>query len=198
LCPKRAFGQEVVLYTGDLKLEKGADWIVESLPALLRYFPEVFFTVHWSSNRFNHPVLEALGNRLQQLAASHSRLRLLEGPLSRHEWQVCLRDSSCFVLPYDPAAYAMRTSGIFWERVFWNRRPRSMIVTADSWMAREATELGVDVGVCRFADTESLIAAITQSLTTAMSESDASSEMPACFALGNDEFLWRQWREINP
>lgn len=193
---ERAVGQEVVLYTGDLKLEKGAGWIVESLPLLLQRFPEVFFTVHWSSNRFHHPALEALGHRLRQLAASRSRLRLLEGPLSPHEWQSCLRDASLMVLPYDPTVYAMRTSGIFWERLFWNRTVGSLVVTAGSWMAREADELGIKVGRCEYGDDASLVEALEKGLAAAATAPVDPSAVPVCFAQGNDEFLWQQWRSI--
>jgi glycosyltransferase involved in cell wall biosynthesis len=193
---ERTVGQEVLLYTGDLKLEKGAGWMVKAVPALLRHFHEVFFTVHWSSNRFRDPALDALGYQLREMATRHSRLRLLEGPLSPHEWERCLQDASLMVLPYDPTVYAMRTSGIFWERLFWNRTEGSLVVTAGSWMAREADETGIKVGRCEYGDDSSLIEEIEKGLASvAMAPVDPSA-VPACFAQGNDEFLWQQWRSI--
>jgi hypothetical protein len=100
------------------------------------------------------------------------------------------------VLAYDPTVYAMRTSGIFWERLFSNSTEGSLVVTAGSWMAREADELGIKVGRCEYGDDASLVEALEKGLAAAATAPVDPSAVPACFAQGNDEFLWQQWRSI--
>ncbi len=81
--------------------------------------------------------------KIQVIAAAASRLKspsqgievhLVGDRLDRDEYAHWLDRAQIILLPYDPVAYAERTSGIFTEAIIAERIP---LVSAGTWMAQE-------------------------------------------------------------
>lgn len=182
----------VLLFAGDPKIEKGVAWVTGTLPKLLQRFPDTDFTVQLGPNRFASASVQSCIERLRELAANPPRLRLIERHLDLHQWRDLLHEHRVMVLPYDPAHFHGRSSGIFWERLFWQPSGASIIVTQGSWLSRESTALGVAAEHCEFGNDFSLIQTLDRALCVPAS-GRPTYDLP-CFAEGNDSFLMQQWR----
>ncbi len=82
--------------------------------------------------------------RSAQLAQQHPdgcRVALLDNHLSRAAYVAQLLKSDLILLPYDAAAYAEKTSGIFCEAIIAGKVPA---VSEGTWMAHEARRYGLD------------------------------------------------------
>lgn len=88
--------------------------------------------------------------RLQLIAAAASGLKsdsegievhLIGDRLTREEYAGWLNKAQIILLPYDPEAYAERTSGIFTEAIIAERIP---LVSPGTWMARELNQYDLD------------------------------------------------------
>jgi glycosyltransferase involved in cell wall biosynthesis len=187
----------VLLFAGDLKLDKGIHWVVDALPTVLQSHPGLQFAVHLGDNRFANPQLQNVVKTAQAHAGSHRNLQLLHGPLTDEAWDELLGRASICVIPYEPQAYAYKTSGIFWEFMNKRRAGAHLLLTQGTWMEREAAALGLPAATCRYGDTRGLSAALqlltSQGMgTAAMAQDNAYRQAwNKCFGTGNDEFIFR-------
>lgn len=88
--------------------------------------------------------------KIQVIAAKASRLKshgqqikvhLIGDRLDREEYADWLNRVQIILLPYEPVAYAERTSGIFTEAIIAERIP---LVSAGTWMAKELIKYGLE------------------------------------------------------
>lgn len=130
---RRSDGVLKVAYLGDARLEKNFHWIPDAVGAVLReprLAERVRFTLQCNFN--------VEGGELHQLAAKQrlaqfpSRIvTLFDRPLSNEEYYGLLADADVVLLPYSPANYKARSSGILVEAM---AAGKPVITTRGSWM----------------------------------------------------------------
>lgn len=124
-----------VLYLGDARSEKG----FQHLPRLVRALTdaerdgrtfEFYFQAHAVSPS-EEPQVVAARAELTKLASRG--VKLFTAPLAPNEYRELLSSGHLAVLPYDPLAYAARSSGVFAEALSAGIPP---VVPDQTWMAR--------------------------------------------------------------
>lgn len=177
---RRAF-----LYGGDLKLDKGLPWIAAGIPRLLKTRPDDECVVHLGDNRFADARLEVLRQQILHLATVHPNLNVIVGHVPPATWDQMIASADLLLIPYDPAAYRWKTSGLFWESLLKRRGDATIAVTKDTWMEREASRSGIEVAVVPYGDTDALLAVLEQPLGNRAHDSRAL----AAFGEGNDDYI---------
>lgn len=185
----------VLLFAGDLKLDKGVGWVAEALPSLLEAHPDLHFVVHLGDNRFGDARLRDIQRDVGALAQRFRNLEVLPGYLGEAAWDAVMGSLDVCLIPYDPRSYGYKTSGVFWEFLRKAGPAANLVVTRGTWMEREATALGLPVAVCQFGDTASLTAALraVRTTRTSVAASEPSSRRTAAlqfFGQGNDEYIF--------
>jgi hypothetical protein len=190
--------ERVLLFAGDPKLDKGLAWIVEALGALLSANSELEYWLHLGPNRFAKPEIEVLFQKIQGLENRSQRLRVVWGYMEANHWKEMLARMDMVVLPYDPAAYRDKTSGVLGDCLRHLRPQARLLLSAGSWLAREATAWGIGHATCAYGDTAALSGLITAKGTGSTAPSWPSMGDPRtlspdlwklAFGRGNDEFL---------
>lgn len=121
-------------FFGGLRMEKGASIIAQAIPAFAARYPDTRFLVHApappsESDLFAVAALKAV----PQVELIHDNF-----DCKGDYFKQFLR-ASCILLPYDPAAYAYRTSGILIEALGLGRL---IITTKGSWLHAESQRRG--------------------------------------------------------
>lgn len=150
--PARDTLRHVLLSAGDPKAEKGFFWIVEALPRLLAARPDLTLWIHAGANRFGSPEIAAALARLSALGDASGQLRVLSGYLGKDEWAGLLSGMDAVVLPYSPAAFAHRSSGVFWEALSCVAPSSRLVVSRGTWMARECEDANIAFTPVTFGD----------------------------------------------
>lgn len=179
----------VLLYGGDLKLDKGLGWVTDALPTLLEEQPDVEFVVHLGDNRFADPRIDALRQRVLAITARQRSLRVLEGHVAPADWDRLFESVDFLLIPYDPGAYRWKTSGVFWEALLKCHANARIVVTKDTWMEREARAAGLDVQAVGWGDTPMLGEMIHRMNESARVFTAASRRQLPYFVRGNDDYL---------
>ena len=193
LAPRR-----VLLFAGDPKLDKGLAWVIGSLKALLKLSransasSALQYFLHLGPNRFATAEIEALYAQVRALEAEHACLQVAWGHLSPTEWARMLSSMDAVLLPYDPAVYRHKTSGILGE-CLWRLRPDArLLVTAGSWMEREVRRWHLGFTPLPHGDTQALLSSLAQ-LESAPFLGEPATTEPSLwarhFGMGNDEWL---------
>ncbi len=118
---------------GDFRSEKGADLLPDIIRRALALCPvDLLFLVQTNFNiaegdTSSHAALEALA------VMEGRQLELVEGPLSPADYEMTFRRAHVVLLPYQPQAYAQRSSGILMEAL---AAGLPTVVTTGSWMQR--------------------------------------------------------------
>lgn len=95
---------------------------------------------HWVSlPQPNSPRLQLIASAASGLKSNGEgiEVHLIGDRLTREEYASWLNKAQIILLPYDPEAYAERTSGIFTEAIIAERIP---LVSPGTWMARELNQ----------------------------------------------------------
>lgn len=178
--------RRALLYGGDLKFDKGLAWIAAALPRLLRTLPDVECVVHLGDNRFANAGLAVVRQQILDLATVHPNLHLAVGHLPPATWDAMIASADVLLIPYDPASYRWKTSGVFWELLLKRREQATVVVTHETWMEREASRSGIDVATVAYGDTDALLAVLQRP------HPRAPSALPtlSAFGEGNDDYIF--------
>lgn len=134
-------GEQVLLYLGEIKQDKGFQQLPERLVQELAVpGPARRFVLQFAAVR--NPAARVVVDALHALAARHPNVEVHEGFWSDAQLDAMLATSSVLRLDYDPAAYVHKTSGLLWLAA-WHRL--AVTVPAGGWLEREARRLGVSV-----------------------------------------------------
>lgn len=125
-----------ILYLGDARLEKG----FQHLPALVRSLTQddpdrrrfEFYIQSHSTSPAEEPQISSARAELARLA--NRGVTLFDAPLAPAQYRELLASGHVVVLPYDPRAYAARSSGVFAEAL---AAGIPLVVPADTWMSRQ-------------------------------------------------------------
>ena len=154
-------GDLVIGYFGDARDEKGFDL----LPLVIRHVRQgataerpIRFVVQMNLNTpEGDPRTRAA--RLELIGLGGGDLELIEGPLPLDAYQGRMRAANIVVLPYEPHAYAERSSGILMDALMAGA---PCVVTGGGWMATmiEAAEASSPAGVVAAADPRAIADAV--------------------------------------
>jgi len=97
-------------FLGYAKSERGFHLLPEAIAASTRARGDLEFVV-----QSNHGNADPRIVRAEAALADHPRIRLLRGQLSRDEYSGVFSTLDVLLLPYDPAHFGMRGSGVFAE-----------------------------------------------------------------------------------
>jgi glycosyltransferase involved in cell wall biosynthesis len=192
--------RRVLLFAGDLKMDKGLGWITEALPRLLAACPDADFVMQLGENRFGKPEITAAVARLKTLASTHLNVELIDGFLPDFAWSALLSSIDVAVFAYSPRAYSRKTSGIFWEIRLATADRAFLVVTRGTWLAREAARRGLSLKTVKYGDSQALadcLAPAVSPRTDATEGHHAAGPriLDECFATGNDTYLFEAiWR----
>ena len=148
--PAAEAAPQVLLHWGDLKPSKGRQ-ITMGLLDLLLHSPELLEglpPLRWLFHHFGQePLAPQERDLLQRAQARLSGFRLWQGRVDSEAMQAALADTAVALLPYDPIAYAERSSGVLW--CYGAARlavGRSAIVVGcnGGWLEQEAIALGLE------------------------------------------------------
>lgn len=180
---RRAF-----LYGGDLKLDKGLPWVAAALPRILRALPDIECVVHLGDDRFANARLALMRQQIIDMATAHSNLHLIVGHAPPATWDETIASADVLLIPYDPASYRWKTSGLFWEFLLKRREDAMIVMTRDTWMEREAIRSGIDAAVVAYGDTDALLPLLQR----AQGRLPAAWPEIAAFGEGNDDFIFHR------
>jgi glycosyltransferase involved in cell wall biosynthesis len=112
---RRSGGAVRVGYFGYAKREKGFHLVPEIIEAALgQSDADLRFVVHVNHGGYDGEIIDA-EQRLKRLKGPG--VRLIEGPMTSEQYQAEVEDVDIMLLPYDPALYRGRGSGVFSEAV---------------------------------------------------------------------------------
>jgi len=154
--PARDTIRNVLLSAGDPKAEKGFFWIVDALPRLLAARPDLTFWIHAGANRFGSPDIDAALGKLSALGDVSACLKVVSGFLEDDEWARLLSGMDAVLLPYSPAAFAYRSSGVFWEALSCVAPSSRLVVSRGTWMERECQDANIPFTPVTFSDSTDL------------------------------------------
>ncbi len=150
-------GPLVIGYFGDARDEKGFNL----LPSIIRHVREaaidqrnIRFVVQMNLNTAEGDPRSRIARKYFQGQAGGD-LELIEGPLAPDTYQNLIRTAHIVILPYEPSAYAERSSGVLMEALMAGA---PCIVTSGSWMAAmiEAAEASSPAGEVVLADARAI------------------------------------------
>jgi glycosyltransferase involved in cell wall biosynthesis len=147
----------ILLHAGDPKPDKGLEWVVAALPALLARLPRAEFHIHTGPDRFRHPTVTRCLAALEGLSRDYPALQWQSGHLEPESWLSLLRGASVVLLPYASVAYGWRSSGILWECLSALAPDARLLVTEGTWLERECVAAGAGFSRCRYGDTAALL-----------------------------------------
>lgn len=119
-------------FFGGLRREKGAAIMAAAIPRFVAAHPDARFLVHVAAPGSDLEAVEVL-NRLPQVELIRTVFT------DKDEYFARFLEAGCILLPYEPAAYANRTSGILIEALGLGRM---IITTGGTWMEAELNERG--------------------------------------------------------
>lgn len=146
LCPQprppaaeaRQGPRTVLLYSGDLKADKGFALVPELAERLCEAYPAWRVLVHANPDSGWGRILESLA-ALEQVARRHPNLSLHARRLGREKYDALFASADCMISTYDPTVYARKSSGVLWESVALGL---PVVVPQDTWLHREAALWG--------------------------------------------------------
>jgi len=184
----------VLLFSGDLKMDKGLEWTVNLLNDLLAMNVDVDFWLHIGNNRFNNPEVNLLLAKLQCIKKSNSSVHVVEGTLSDASWDQLISSMDLVTLNYSPISYQYKTSGVFYEVLRHYELGVDLFVTKGTWLQNEAETWGLDVCSVEYNSTSVFLSCFHRWLDRRVSVSTRERVLPfafkqLAFGIGNDEFL---------
>ena len=128
--------EQVLLFTGDAKIEKGFGALPDLVERLCRSDKSTRFVVHANMSAADTRALD-IEPKLHELAAAHDNFDFLMRYLSRDEYEDLITSSGIVLMPYVASEYNGKESGILIETMFAGRYP---VVPKNSWLARFVSE----------------------------------------------------------
>lgn len=159
--PAPATGRRrVLLYLGGPKANKGLRFSAAVGARAAPAMPGLEFVFHFNRG---FPGAEAFAGDVARLRAAgnaHGNVTVLEGPLDEHVYADTLTRCAAACLFYDPAEYALKTSGVLWDLL--DAPNLNFLVSQGTWLADELRELSVPHRPVTFGDEASALAALQQ------------------------------------
>ncbi|WP_241687883.1 exostosin family protein [Janthinobacterium sp. 17J80-10] len=184
--------QKILLFSGDLKIDKGIAWISKALPELLKSNSEAEFHLQLAKPRFHSNALEESIIAIKNLAESSNRVKLIDGYIDQQKWEELLATMDGLLIPYSPVAYRSKTSGILFEYIRNAKNTAKLVVTRDTWLHDEVTIWHLPVIDVEFGNTQDLANKIG-TFNKHPSIGDIKESFPdfwrQYFGQGNDQFL---------
>jgi hypothetical protein len=184
--------RKVLLFSGDLKLDKGIDWVADALPKLLDADKQSQFYVQLANVRFGSSALNNIVATLKQFALTHRRVTIIEHYIPPEDWINFLASMDVFFIPYNPRGYRYKTSGILCEYLQHAKSTANLIVSRNTWLCEEAAHWKLPLTGIEFGDSESLVS-ILRSIEKAPILGRLTETCPEFwhqyFGMGNDEYL---------
>ncbi|NDV24956.1 glycosyltransferase family 4 protein [Desulfovibrio sp. JC022] len=132
----------VVSYLGDARLEKGFQHLPLIVETVMRKKIDDNVRFVFQSNLAALGGEQAVITAREQLEVFFSeKVQLIKSPLSSHDYELFLSQSSIVLLPYDRGSYNARSSGILVEALA-NGIP--VIVPAGSWLSRQILDNNIE------------------------------------------------------
>lgn len=141
LLVRRAPDTALVAYLGHSRQEKGFRLLPDTVRRVAASVPEARFFI-----QSYHSGEAELRSAEEQLAACDT-VHLHRGTMDRSDYLSVLLAADLVLLPYDPARYEARGSGIYQEAAMAGR---PVAVVEGSWMARDIAEQGNGVVIAAF------------------------------------------------
>jgi hypothetical protein len=134
--------QQILLYIGDAKKDKGFNRLPEVLERGLANTPDtttfiIQFTLEWE-----YPEIQQVVVQLKEIAQKEPRLILHHGFWSNCEVIAIISAIDMAVCTYDTRVYQYKSSGMLWVLAFF-RKP--LLISKPCWLSREAERLGLAV-----------------------------------------------------
>ena len=128
----------ILVALGEPRMSKGFDVLVGAIEDLLCTETDCIFKVQISGGTDETGCVRAI-DKLRELS-SDKRVILIEHQLSESDYAETLAGCDGVMLPYDPASYSDRTSGIFSEAISLGK---PVVTVAGTWLAGEMASLGM-------------------------------------------------------
>lgn len=129
---------QVLLFAGDAKMNKGLGLLPDLVAALCPAHPGHDFIIHANPEPAWGAALEVV-ETLRRLAPQHPNLRLSLSPLSSPDYADLLSASGIVLFPYDPDEYRRKSSGVVWEAI---ASCSQLVVPQDTWLDAECAHWG--------------------------------------------------------
>ncbi len=123
----------LIVFLGHMQQRKGVDVIVPVIAGVLEQYPSCRFLLQANPESWAKRWREELG------PVAGGRVQIHKGEMSQDAYQNALCAADLVLLPYDPAGYALQTSGVFSEAMAMGK---VSIVPDGTWMADMAREYG--------------------------------------------------------
>ena len=131
----------VLLYLGGPKTDKGIEFAARLGAAVAELHPAAEFVFHFNEEFPGASNFTGLIEKLKRAGRTHNNVEVLFGNLGDDRYDSVLQSCQIICVLYDPAEYAFKTSGIFWDAL---RCPNvAWLVSRDTWAASELDELGL-------------------------------------------------------
>jgi len=141
---------QVLLHWGERKPDKGRDLALLLLNELIsrqpNNWPEPWQTIQWAFHAAGIDGCEEQEKAILGQARLCKSCTVMEGVQERSVMEQVLADTELLLLPYDPEAYAWRSSGVLWLygscRHHCNQ-PARVMGFPGGWIATEAQAMGM-------------------------------------------------------
>ncbi|MCB1342349.1 MAG: hypothetical protein KDK24_15035 [Pseudooceanicola sp.] len=149
--------EQVLLFAGDAKMNKGLGLLPEVIERVCPAFPGHRFVIHANPGAAWGEALKVIA-RLQALAGEHANLDLRLASLDAQAYADLLTASAVVLLPYDPAEYRRKSSGVVWEAI---ASASALVVPEATWLAAECAHWEAGFATFRGNDGASAAEALT-------------------------------------
>ncbi|GMQ47889.1 hypothetical protein [Vibrio sp. 10N] len=135
---------QVLLFTGDAKPDKGFTLLPDLIRSVVPNCPEQQFIVQYTLTN-QSSLLANIDSQLKQLNDTYSNLTLVNRFLDHQELMTLFQTSETIVLNYDSETYQYQSSGVLWLAAFFDLK---VITLTKNWLEREAKRLISEVTYC--------------------------------------------------
>ncbi|WP_112478440.1 hypothetical protein [Vibrio variabilis] len=135
---------QVLLFTGDAKPDKGFTQLPDLIRSVVPNCPEQQFIVQYTLTNQSSS-LASIESQLKQLSNTYSNLTLVDRFLEHQELMTLFQTSETIVLNYDSETYQYQSSGVLWLAAFFDLK---VITLTKNWLEREAKRLISEVTYC--------------------------------------------------
>ncbi|MEZ4599744.1 MAG: glycosyltransferase [Syntrophotaleaceae bacterium] len=123
----------LIVFLGHMRKEKGADLIGSVIARVLEQSPDCRFLLQANPEGWEHRWRQEIG------PIGAARVDIHRGEMTQDEYQDAMNRADLVLLPYNPAGYALQTSGIFSEAMAMER---ISVIPEGTWMADMSRKYG--------------------------------------------------------
>jgi hypothetical protein len=150
--PKR---QQVMLYVGDAKINKGFLQLADIAQQLVKRYPEIQFIAQYSITN-DGAALADIDRRLLHLSHQYDNFSVINHFIE-HQTLMSLFSNSCAIIfNYDSKTYQHQSSGVLWLAAYYQL---TVFCLTETWVMREAARLGLS---CQAISAEDLLSETIQ------------------------------------